>query len=528
MARFGFVGPTYTSQSGLADCQRCMNWYPETVESGQGKSPLALYPTPGLKTMVTGTGPVRGVLAINGRMFWVGGGNLYEGTNPQYANGLLTSLTPTELGQVGSDFKLVSMAVNGSAGNQLCICSAGQIYIFNLSATKATGAIQLAPNTLSGTMGGLQGFASKVVFCDGYFVVTLAGTNEFQISALEDGSTWNPLSVQQVSVFAENIGGMVVAYRQLWIFGQNGHSQVYYNSGANAYTPFDVIGAGGVGFMEEGIDAPYSAAVLDNAPFWLGGNANGNGMAWRANGYTPLRISTHAEETAWAKYPQKCSDAVGYSYRDQGHTFWVLRFPSANGGVGATWVYDTATQMWHERGFWSQQGATGYSAHLAGCHCAAFNTHLVGDWNSGNLYAMDIAYLDDNGNVLRRSRRAPHISTEQQLITHHELQVDMEVGDGPIPPMLDGAGNPRDPQVMLRWSNDGGKTWGNEHWIGAGEAGGYEVRARWLQLGQARDRVYEIAVTDPIAWRIVEAYLRASPGFDEPTERLSKMYGKMS
>jgi hypothetical protein len=104
----------------------------------------------------------------------------------------------------------------------------------------------------------------------------------------------------------------------------------------------------------------------------------------------------------------------------------------------------------------------------------------------------------------------------------------MEVGDGPIPALLDGVGNPRDPQVMLRWSDDGGRTWGNEHWVGAGQAGTYKTRLHWHRLGKSRDRVYEVAVTDPIAWRIVEAYLRATPGFDQPTDRLSKMYGKMN
>ena len=66
MARFGFVGPTYSSQSVIADCQRCFNWYPEMVESGQGKSQMVLYPTPGLKQFAAVAGAVkhRGCLAI--------------------------------------------------------------------------------------------------------------------------------------------------------------------------------------------------------------------------------------------------------------------------------------------------------------------------------------------------------------------------------------------------------------------------------------------------------------------------------
>jgi hypothetical protein len=601
MARFGFVGGSYTSQSKIADCQAVMNWYPETIESGVGNSSMALYPTPGLTLFAQIAGPIRGELAINGRMFAVGGGNLYEivqAAGASYQNVILnrnlnavtaqlpasakwpasiqvgqqvqvagatddiggapdptfdglfyvTSNTGTELtwenagstvgaqggasltnvrliGAVGNDFQPVSMASNGSAGNQLAICSAGSVYIFNLSGANPTGAgAIIPPNTLGEAIGGIQGAPSKIVFCDGYFVVTLAGTNKFQVSALEDGTTWNPLSVQQVSVFPENISGICQAFRQLWIFGEDGHSQVYYNSGANAYTPFDVIAGA---YMEEGIDAPDSLCVLDNAPFWIGGNANGAGIAWRANGYAPIRVSNHAIETAWAKYPKGSSDAVGWSYKDQGHTFWVLRFPSANNGFGATWVYDVATQMWHERGYWNQQGPTGYGAHLAGCHVFAFGQHLVGDWSSGNIYSMSIGAYSDNGNPIRRYRRAPHVSTEQQRIFHYLMQIELEVGDGPIPPLMDAAGNPRDPQIMLRWSDDGGQAWSNEHWIGAGQAGTFKTRALWNRLGYARDRVYEVAVTDDIPWRIIDAYLRASPGFG-PSERLVKQAAKQA
>ncbi len=478
---------------------------------------MALYPTPGLAAFCTlAKGPTRGLFVIHGKpdlVFVVGGDELYQVTLVAGAG------VAVPLGNVGNDGNPVTFATNGSAGNQLLVCSAGNLYLYYLPASNIT------PSTFVGPLTELQGTPSMIAFCDGYFIALLAASNKFQISNLEDGSTWNPLSVQQVSVFPENVGAMIAAYRQLWMVGQDGHAQAYYNSGSNPFTPFDVISGA---YMEEGIDAPMSIAVLDNAPFWLGGNVNGAGMAWRANGYTPLRVSNHGVETAWAKYPKKTSDAIAFSYKDQGHTFWVLRFPSARNGFGATWVYDTATQMWHERGFWSGQGPTGFTAHLAGCHCFAFNMQLVGDWSSGEIYSMDIGTYEDNGKPIRRARRAPHISSEQERIFHYKLQLDLEVGDGPIPPLQDGAGNARDPQIMLRWSDDGGETWSNEHWIGAGQAGTFKTRAVWNRLGLARDRVYEVAVTDPIAWRIIDAYLDAAPGFQVPTERYAKQVAKMT
>ena len=67
-----------------------------------------------------------------------------------------------------------------------------------------------------------------------------------------------------------------------------------------------------------------------------------------------------------------------------------------------------------------------------------------------------------------------------------------------------------DPQIMLRISNDGGKTWISEQWRGAGKTGEWFRRIRWNRLGQARRRVWEVSVTDAIPWRIVGCYLKAS------------------
>src|ERR1700685_3758095 len=108
--------------------------------------------------------------------------------------------------------------------------------------------------------------------------------------------------------------------------------------------------------------------------FWLGQDSRGAAIAWRANGYTPVRISTHATEFAWQSY-SKVSDAISYSYQDQGHTFWHLFFPSAN----KSWRYDAATGLWHEVAYLN--GGTSI-AHLSQCYCFAFGKHLVGDWNS--------------------------------------------------------------------------------------------------------------------------------------------------
>ena len=70
-----------------------------------------------------------------------------------------------------------------------------------------------------------------------------------------------------------------------------------------------------------------------------------------------------------------------------------------------------------------------------------------------------------------------------------------------------------DPQVMLRWSDDGGHTWSNEHWRSMGKAGEWGYRVFWRRLGMTeklRDRVYEVSGSDPVKLAIMGAELELS------------------
>jgi hypothetical protein len=58
---------------------------------------------------------------------------------------------------------------------------------------------------------------------------------------------------------------------------------------------------------------------------------------------------------------------------------------------------------------------------------------------------------------------------------------------------------------MLDWSDDGGHTWSAEHWRDIGAVGRYKDRVRWKQLGQSRDRVYRVTITDPVKRVILSA-----------------------
>ena len=454
-----------------------MNWYPEFIESQRGKDVAAMYPTPGLDAFCTLSGNsvtaiTRIISGATERVFAVSGTDFVE---------ISSTGTVTVRGAVASSATPASIA---ASQNQLVVISGGTAYSFDLST-----------NTFAAIVG-MLGTPIQAGFTDGYFIVLLAESKQFQISALLDATSWDGLDTAIISVYADNTVSMIVDHREVWFIGKTA-SVAYYDSG-NPDFPFDVIPSG---YFEIGAIATWATAKMDQSVFFLGGGERGAAIAWQEKGYQLQRISNHAVEYAWSQY-STFTDAIGYTYEDQGHQFWVLYFPTGN----ATWVFDLATGMWHQRGFW-KAAANRYDAHHSQCHTYAFGKHLVGDWASGKVYEMSINLYDDDGTVIRRQRRCPHISVEQKWVRHDYAQIDLEVGLGLVTP---GVGF--DPQLILRWSNDGGKTWSNDHQTSAGKLGEYQRRVIFRRLGRARDRVYEMIVSDPIPWRIVSGYLQATTG----------------
>lgn len=142
--------------------------------------------------------------------------------------------------------------------------------------------------------------------------------------------------------------------------------------------------------------------------------------------------------------------------------------------------------------------------HLANCHAFYNGQHIVGGFNTGQIFVSDLEYYTDNNNPLIRIRQTPHISSELNRIFYKLLELDLQFGVG-------GSGtddnNTLNPQVILQMSNDGGKTWGNELYAQIGAIGRYTTRARWHRLGSARDKVFRIIISDPVQVELLSAHL---------------------
>jgi hypothetical protein len=368
-------------------------------------------------------------------------------------------------------------------GTQLFIACNGPSYIYN-NTTGAFGAI---------TDPDFPG-AVTVCYLDGYFVFNEPNSQRLWVTQLLDGTSIDPLDFASAEGSPDGLVAVASNFREIWAFGTNS-IEVWYDSGNTDFPLQRIQGA----FNELGCAAPFSVAKMDNGMFWLGRDRRGQGIVYRANGYQGQRISTHAVEWQIQQYSD-LTDAVAYTYQQDGHSFYVLIFPTAN----TTWVYDAATQAWHERaGF--VNGA--FTRHSSNCQMAFNNKIVVGDYENGNIYSFDLDYFSDNESPqrwLRSWRALPTGENNLKRTAQHSLQLDIESGVGI------NLGQGSDPQVMLRWSDDGGHTWSNEHWAPIGKIGQYYRRVFWRRMGMTlkiRDRVYEVTGTDPVNINIMGAEL---------------------
>jgi hypothetical protein len=468
------LGSAYVARSVNAADNRMINLFPEIVPEG-GKEPAFLQRAPGLRLLATvGSGPIRGLWTFGNFGYVVSGNRLYK-IDSSYTATLIGAITGTGP---------VSMADNGT---QLFIAADGPSYIYNASTLAFQ---QINDPDFPG--------AVTVGFLDGYFVFNEPNSQKVWVTSLLDGTSIDPLDFASAEGSPDGLVSLIVDHREVWLFGINS-VEVWYDAGTADFPLQRIQGA----FNEIGCAAAYSVAKLDNSVFWLGKDARGQGVVYRANGYTGQRISTHAVEWQIQQYGN-LADAIGYTYQQDGHSFYVLVFPNAN----TTWVYDAATQAWHERAGW-QNGQ--FVRHRSNCQMAFNSEVIVGDYENGNIYAFDLDDYSDNGQIqkwLRSWRALPTGQNNLKRTAHHSLQLDVESGVGL------NVGQGSDPEVMLRWSDDGGHTWSNYHTAKIGKIGEYYRRVFWRRLGMTlklRDRVYELSMTDPVKTAIMGAELLISP-----------------
>lgn len=461
---------SYESRSLPLSAQRMLNCFFEAQPQGEAKSQTPVFGAPGLTPWITlPTWPIRGFWSFNGVLYVVAGDTLYRVNQAGGYKKIGSGITGNQVVRM-ADNGVQIMAVNGLGG-------------------------YLADNTDKYQQVQSPSFFSSatILFFDGYFIFDRKGTNEFFLSGLYDGTSYNGDDFASAEAQPGFLSAVAQNLQLLFLFSQN-HIEMWYDAGAADF-PFQRY-AGGV--IEKGCIAPYTVIQQDEALFFLGADK----VFYRLQGNVPLRVSNHGVEKAISEYPV-VSDAQCFTYTLQGHKMIHLTFPTA----GASWVYDISTKKWHERESRDSNGNP-LGRWRGNCAIEIYNRILIGDAFDGTISFLDWDNCTERGNPMEFLIHSVPYSMDRIPVFFNRLELDMQTGYG-LRPGGEGPITQASPApvAMLRRSVDGGMTWSKQQqWRSLGKVGEYVRRLRWLSQGRAYQFVFELAISDPVPRVLIGAH----------------------
>lgn len=368
-----FVGPSARLWTPTASNEVSINYFLESTSGAGGKADRTLRAVEGLRIFgqVADTN-THAEFTQDGRAFGVTGTTFWE----VLASGV-TMIRGTVAFVTGKPATIVS---NGSAGNQLCICSGYNVYIFDLVTSVFT---QVDVPTSGGE------HILMVEFMDGYFFAQQYLSRRVYYSDLENGLSWPSLSYIERSWGSDDLSFIKRAERQLFLIGTK-TGEVWADNG-NPTSPFAPIQGT---FVETGCCAPFSGTRDGDSLVWVNQDERGGASVVKASGYKPVKISSYPIDLLVEQDQLDLSGAVGFCHGSQGHLWYWLQLHTGAGVARTTPVLDLVEKEWAERAMWDVTTGV-WTPHIARCHMYAFGKHLVGVLDSGFLYELTFDALAD-------------------------------------------------------------------------------------------------------------------------------------
>ena len=258
--------------------------------------------------------------------------------------------------------------------------------------------------------------------------------------------------------------------------------ELWWNSGVGK-PPFDRMEGG---IIEIGLASLHAVSNNINYTYFLGNDRK----VYKLRDATIEPVTNKALAREFQGY-STVDDAILWCMDLNDTNLVVVTFPTAN----KTWVYIEGGQ-WFE---WSS-GING-GRNKSNSYVKAYGKHLVEDYQNGNLYELDFdTYTENSEPIIRIRDTAPIDSglfgSYGKRVTINKFILNIEVGVG----LLSGQGS--NPQIMLSYSDDGGKSFSNEMWGTVGKLGEFQYKVEWNGLGSFFNRIIRIKTSDPVYYAI--------------------------
>ena len=516
---FGFAGGQDAAPNHLQDDQMAINFYPE-VDPGNSKEVLGLLGCPGLTQLVAAPGggapgfdstmtvwpqpysgpdlPVRGLWelpastdatdgsTVDNTALAVIGNTCYLVTATFTSPTVFPTLSLAEVGTLQTSSGPVHIRDN-NAGGMAVIVDGPYGYFYNIK-TQAFAQIT-DPNFLG---------SDTVAFIDGWWIFNKPGTQTFYTNAQAYSTSFDALYFALKDAAADNLVAVMDNKEILWLIGDK-TTEVWYDAGGATFPFQRIVGT----VLQSGCKAKHSVSRFgsqgQDGLIWFGRSERGENVIIKTQGFIDQVVSTPAFSAEVSQYATT-DDAIGYTYQEDTHEFYVLIFPTAD----TCWCYDGQSGLLHKRLSYDPY-AKAFHRHRSNAFMNFAGMRIVGDYQNGALYWLTRNSYTDAGWPLLAKRRAPHIWDKGQRgrVFMQSLQLDFNVGVG------NPSGMGSNPQCGLSISRDGGKTFGNRIYAPMGKIGEYRTRTMWRRLGWGRDNVVDIEVIDPVNRDLVGATLKA-------------------
>ena len=470
------IGGAYKQRYQDLNAQTCKNLYP-VIDKAGAYNVGALNPTPGFKSLGSaGSGVVRQLFDYKNNLYGVIGNKFYSITVDS------TALTAsfTERGTLNTSEGYVGIAGN-NVEELIIVDGSSTAYLFETDT-----------NTFSTIVDADCPGGNTVVHIDGYFILNRPDESAANHCEVGDGGNWVSTSTATAEASPDKLVAVYEHKNQLYLMGSKTIEVWYNNANATGFAFNRYPNA----LIQRGCGAKASPALLNGNLIWL----DERGFVVMNENYNATIVSSEPVSDAIQGY-STIDDAIGFSYSDEGHLFYVLVFPTEK----TCWCFDPVTSEWHERTSIDPINPPKLREFVVNCHTYHKGLNIIGSAYDNQIHLMSGDYQDEAGNPIIRERTTQVAHSNRDLVSIASLDLKVEAGRTPL---LSGQGS--EPSILMQYSKDGGYTWSSELTRSLGKQGQYDKRVRFNRLGSGREWLFRFRMSDPVDMVLIDAYIEAT------------------